>query len=64
MNAAPHVIPAKAGIHDFSLSQPCKPWIPAVAGMTRAHRRRADQLDTRYYGVQAPWRFAVIAISR
>jgi hypothetical protein len=29
-------MPANAGIHDFSLSQQGKSWIPAFAGMTRA----------------------------
>jgi hypothetical protein len=28
-------MPAKAGIHDFSMSRQGKPWIPAFAGMTR-----------------------------
>ena len=31
----PHIVmPAEAGIHDLTLSQPRKSWIPAFAGMT------------------------------
>jgi hypothetical protein len=33
-SAMPLVMPAKAGIYDFSLLQQGKPWIPAFAGMT------------------------------
>jgi hypothetical protein len=33
-SAMPLVMPAKAGIYDFCLSQQGKPWIPAFAGMT------------------------------
>jgi len=38
MGTGLHVMPANAGIHDFSLSRQGKPWVPACAGTTRWHR--------------------------
>jgi hypothetical protein len=46
MGTGPLVMPANAGIHDFSLLQQGKRRIAAFAGMPRAHRRRVDQSDT------------------
>jgi len=33
-DGAPIVLPAKAGIHDFPLSQQRKSWMPTSVGMT------------------------------
>jgi hypothetical protein len=49
-------MPAKAGIHDFSLSQQRKPWTPAFAGMTTCAAPVRNPSDTRYYHRNDRWR--------
>ncbi len=43
------VMPANAGIHDFSNSAQRKSWIPAFAGMTRVEGRCVNDWGGWYY---------------
>jgi hypothetical protein len=44
-SAAPPVMPAKAGIHDFLCCDEDKSWLPAFAGMTWVRRRWVNAQD-------------------